>query len=160
MSRKFTLKHSWLFLAFFCAFSITEVEAQDPHFSQFNAAPLQLNPAMAGVYEGQFRVGINYRDQWGSVLGPVPYQTSNVSFDFRVYAFKDDYFGLWGAKIPMSTTWLFVGLLAGREIGIRINLEGKLTREITQMIIKDFLKILLGLAISVILVFIIKILAA
>jgi type IX secretion system PorP/SprF family membrane protein len=94
MSRKFTLKHTWLVLALFCAFGITEVKAQDPHFSQFNAAPLQLNPAMAGVYEGQFRVGINYRDQWGSVLGPVPFQTSAVSFDFRIHAFKDDYFAI------------------------------------------------------------------
>jgi type IX secretion system PorP/SprF family membrane protein len=94
MSRKFTLKHIWLVLAFLCAINIMDVEAQDPHFSQFNAAPLQLNPAMAGVYEGQFRVGVNYRDQWGSVLGPVPFQTSSVSFDFRVYAFKEDYFAI------------------------------------------------------------------
>lgn len=83
----------------------------------------------------------------------------DLIYGIALYAFKDDYFGLWGAKIPMSTTWLFVGLLAGREIGIRINLEGKLTNDITQMIIKDFLKILLGLVISIVLVFIIKILA-
>lgn len=83
----------------------------------------------------------------------------DLIYGIALYAFKDDYFGLWGAKIPMSTTWLFVGLLAGREIGIRINLEGKLTKNITQMIFKDFLKILLGLVISVALVFIIKILA-
>lgn len=94
MSRKFTLKHAWLVLTFLCAIGITTVEAQDPHFSQFNSTPLQLNPAMVGVYEGQFRVGVNYRDQWGSVLGPVPFKTQNVSFDFRVYAFKDDYFAI------------------------------------------------------------------
>lgn len=84
----------------------------------------------------------------------------DLIYGLVLYAFKDDYFGLWGAKIPMSTTWLFVGLLAGREIGIRINLEGKLTRNITEMIIWDFLKIILGLVISVLLVFLIKILAA
>lgn len=83
----------------------------------------------------------------------------DLIYGIALYAFKDDYFGLWGAKIPMSTTWLFVGLLAGREIGIRINLEGRLTKEITQMIGNDFLKISLGLVISVLLVFIIKILA-
>lgn len=94
MSQKFTLKYTWLVLTFLCALGISDVDAQDPHFSQFNATPLQLNPAMAGVYEGQFRVGFNYRDQWGSVLGPVPFQTSNVSFDFRVYAFKEDYFAI------------------------------------------------------------------
>ncbi|MFK7950134.1 MAG: hypothetical protein AB8G11_21260 [Saprospiraceae bacterium] len=84
----------------------------------------------------------------------------DLIYGIALYAFKDDYFGLWGAKIPMSTTWLFVGLLAGREIGIRINVEGKLNNEITQMVIRDFLKILLGLVISIVLVFIIKILAA
>lgn len=83
----------------------------------------------------------------------------DLIYGLALYAFKYDYFGLWGAKIPMSTTWLFVGLLAGREIGIRINIEGKLTKNITQMVIKDFLKILLGLVISIVLVFIIKILA-
>lgn len=80
-------------------------------------------------------------------------------YGLALYAFKDDYFGLWGAKIPMSTTWLFVGLLAGREIGIRINLEGKLTKSTTQMILKDLFKIFLGLMISVLLVVLIKILA-
>ncbi len=94
MSRKFTLKHSWLVLAFLCTWNIADIQAQDPHFSQFNAAALDLNPAMSGVYEGQFRVGFNYRDQWGSVLGPVPFKTSMVSFDFRVYAFKNDYFSI------------------------------------------------------------------
>ena len=29
----------------------------------------------------------------------------------------------------MSTTWVFIGLLAGREIGMRLNLEGKLTKK-------------------------------
>ncbi|MFM8742085.1 MAG: type IX secretion system membrane protein PorP/SprF, partial [Cytophagales bacterium] len=36
------------------------VDAQDPQFSQFYAAPLYLNPAFAGS-TNQNRVGINYR---------------------------------------------------------------------------------------------------
>ena len=42
--------------------------AQDQHFSQFFAAPLSLNPALAGSYDGSFRVGIIYRDQWRAVV--------------------------------------------------------------------------------------------
>jgi type IX secretion system PorP/SprF family membrane protein len=40
--------------------------AQDPHFSQFFAAPLYLNPAMAGT-AGINRVSLNYRNQFPSV---------------------------------------------------------------------------------------------
>ncbi|MEO1714717.1 MAG: hypothetical protein AAFU60_15405 [Bacteroidota bacterium] len=76
-----------------------------------------------------------------------------------LYVFKYDYFGLWGAKIPMSTTWVFIGLLAGREIGLRINLERKVSRTVLGMVFRDLGKILLGLVVSVILVFIIKLMA-
>ncbi len=37
--------------------------AQDPTFTQFYAAPLQLNPAFAGNYRGGL-VAMNYRNQW------------------------------------------------------------------------------------------------
>lgn len=34
---------------------IPESNAQDARFAQFYYAPLQLNPALTGVFEGQFR---------------------------------------------------------------------------------------------------------
>ena len=40
-----------------------KVEAQDPQFSQFYAAPLYLNPAFAGSARCP-RIGLNYRNQW------------------------------------------------------------------------------------------------
>lgn len=40
--------------------------AQDPQYSQYYAAPLYLNPAMAGG-ELTGRVGFNYRNQWPSL---------------------------------------------------------------------------------------------
>lgn len=42
------------------------LQAQDPQFSQFYAAPLYLNPAFAGATQ-QARVGINYRNQWPAI---------------------------------------------------------------------------------------------
>ena len=76
----------------------------------------------------------------------------------------EKFFGLgidmpWTGNLPMSTTWVFIGLLAGREIGMRINLEGKVTKKISRMVFADLGKVFFGLIVSVVLVFIIKLLA-
>lgn len=54
------------------------VYGQDPVFSQFYSAPLQLNPGLAGVaYKPNF--AINYRNQWPSLNKA--YQTYALSYD-------------------------------------------------------------------------------
>lgn len=58
--------------------------------------------------------------------------------------------------VPMSTTWVFIGLLAGREIAIRLRLEKKVKAPIIRMVFLDLGKVLLGLAVSILLVFLIK----
>lgn len=73
-----------------------------------------------------------------------------------LYIFKYNYLGLFEGKLPMSTTWVFIGLLAGRELGIRLNLERKVSKEVTRMIFSDLGKVFFGLLVSVVLVFIIK----
>ncbi|MEY3368244.1 MAG: hypothetical protein RI973_1399 [Bacteroidota bacterium] len=73
-----------------------------------------------------------------------------------LYIFMDDLFGIWGGKLPMSTTWVFVGLLAGRELGIRIMLEKTISSKVGKMVLGDLAKVLLGLVISVLLVYVIK----
>ncbi len=40
--------------------------SQDIHFTQFNLAPLTVNPALTGAFSGSFRLGGLYRDQWSS----------------------------------------------------------------------------------------------
>ncbi len=52
-------------------------QAQDPIYSQYYAAPLQLNPAFAGNTLAPF-ITINYRNQWSSI--PTAYQTYSVSY--------------------------------------------------------------------------------
>lgn len=59
---------------------VVRLSAQDPHFSQFYAAPLMVNPALAGTYEGTFRAGAIYRDQWTSAIDD-PLSTFLVSGD-------------------------------------------------------------------------------
>ena len=54
------------------------------------------------------------------------------------------------SDIPMSTTWVFVGLLAGRELAVyRTFNRDKKIEVIFPMLVSDFLKIMLGLALSV-----------
>ena len=58
----------------------TTSQAQDIHFTQFDLAPLTLNPALTGDYEGTFRVGVMYRDQWASVIDN-PFRTPTAYID-------------------------------------------------------------------------------
>ena len=53
------------------------------------------------------------------------------------------------SHIPMSTTWVFVGLLAGREIAIAWNERHRSRQEVSRLVLSDFAKILAGLVVSV-----------
>ncbi len=70
-----------------CAFT---VQAQDPHFSQITASPLNINPAFTGLIEGQYRVNAIYRDQWSSV--GAKYRTASVGADFRYHITGNDFY--------------------------------------------------------------------
>ncbi|MDX1666577.1 MAG: hypothetical protein R3350_05090 [Saprospiraceae bacterium] len=59
-------------------------------------------------------------------------------------------------NVPMSTTWVFIGLLAGREIAIRFQLQKKISRDTLKMVGLDLAKILFGLVVSILLVYLIK----
>jgi hypothetical protein len=66
-----------------------------------------------------------------------------------VYAFLLLYFKQIN-NIPMSTTWVFVGLLCGRELALNTGLtkKGNL-KMIFPIVAKDFLKLIVGLMVSV-----------
>ena len=65
------------------------------------------------------------------------------------YALVLWYFKIYN-DIPMSTTWVFVGLLAGRELAIHrtFNKDSDVSM-IFPILVGDFLKVMLGLALSV-----------
>ena len=53
-------------------------------------------------------------------------------------------------SLPMSTTWVFVGLLTGRELALSSCLSSKKgIKKVFPMLVKDFLKLLIGLLVSV-----------
>ncbi len=56
--------------------------AQDPHFTQFFASPLTLNPAFTGSFSGDIRVAANYRNQWAQIA--IPYVTGTFSADMNI----------------------------------------------------------------------------
>jgi hypothetical protein len=62
------------------------------------------------------------------------------------------------SNLPMSTTWVFVGLLAGREIGLVWRLGVRPARELAPLVFKDLAKVTTGLVASVLLVYLIRIL--
>lgn len=63
-----------------CILGTTRVSAQiDPHFSQYYANPLWLNPGLTGVMNGDYRVNINAKQQWSSISNS--YLTAGASFD-------------------------------------------------------------------------------
>src|SRR5437773_5768806 len=56
--------------------------SQDPSFSQFFSSPLNINPALTGNINADWRAISNFRDQW---IGPAsPYATGTISFDRKI----------------------------------------------------------------------------
>ncbi len=60
-------------------------------------------------------------------------------------------------NVPMSTTWVFIGILAGREIAIRFLLDGgKFSSRTFRTVGSDLLKVFVGLVISIGLVYLMQ----
>ena len=69
-------------LVFFAIFSFSFLSyGQDPHFTQYYANPVYLNPALAG---GEYcpRIITNYRNQWPMLAGS--FETYSFSFDLTL----------------------------------------------------------------------------
>jgi len=59
--------------------------------------------------------------------------------------------------IPMSTTWVFVGLLCGRELAVYRHFKSEEgIKVVFPMLVSDFMKMMLGLALSVVLIWVIS----
>lgn len=82
-----------ILFSFILTLGVTTVNAQDAHLSMYDAAPLFLNPAMTGVFKGDWRLHAHYRTQWKAVNFK-PYNTALISFDIPVKK--------WGFGIQMS----------------------------------------------------------
>jgi type IX secretion system PorP/SprF family membrane protein len=90
------IKKIFLILAVMAA-SLTEVSAQDLHFSQFFETPLLCNPALAGIFTGDYRIQGVYRDQWNSFTNA--YRTGSFNGEYKLPVGKTDDFLTLGLQI-------------------------------------------------------------
>lgn len=68
-------------LLLFFLLVIKFASSQDINFSQFYEIPLLRNPALAGIFSGDYRITSAYRNQWQSVT--VPYRTLALGMEYK-----------------------------------------------------------------------------
>ena len=73
-------KSFWMIVLFMAGLA---AKAQDPHFSQFFAAPMLINPASTGDVPDGTRISLNYRKQWSGLTSP--FTTGVFSCDTKVF---------------------------------------------------------------------------
>lgn len=85
------------FIIFGCFVSfVHQVYGQGMHFSQYYNAPMLLSPANTALMpESDYRIGVNYRNQWSTV--PVPFHTMAAYGDFQMF------------RNTAETNWLGIG---------------------------------------------------
>lgn len=85
-----------IFTLLFVVFLTFQGFSQDPHLSMFYNAPQQLNPALTGVFNGNYRFNMLYRSQWGEILrdeSVSQFRTMVAGTDFR-FAINKNAIGL------------------------------------------------------------------
>lgn len=80
-----------------CSFIHNRTLAQDIHFSQFFETPLLRNPGLAGIFTGDYRLQMVYRDQWRSVTDG--YKTASLNGEYKLPVGKADDFVTVGGQI-------------------------------------------------------------
>ncbi len=63
---------------------------QDIHFSQFFEAPLLRNPSLAGIFTGDIRAQLVYRDQWNSFTNA--YRSGSFNAEYKMPVGKSNDF--------------------------------------------------------------------
>ncbi len=75
------------------------LRGQDMHFSQFSGSTMHLSPAAVGMMEDRRRLNLQYRNQWGTILGKDDaFKTMALTYEERKDLRSTDFFG-WGVGI-------------------------------------------------------------
>jgi type IX secretion system PorP/SprF family membrane protein len=109
------MKRTALLIGFMALMKMQSL-AQDPHFSQFFASPLTLNPALTGKFDGVFRAAGNYRDQWPAISKA--FVTSTLSLDAPMLINRINPNDTWGVGLMAMTDRTANGILNSNYISI------------------------------------------
>lgn len=129
---QFLYKQLLFTLSLYCL-SATALYGQDPVFSQFYAAPLQLNPAFAGTGFAP-RIALNYRNQWLGINNA--YTTYSASYEQSLEQLNSgigivamsDVAGDGIYKTNQFSAIYAYNLQVNRNIGIKFGLQGGYTQ--------------------------------
>lgn len=117
-----------IFPLFLILGSVISTNAQDIHFSQFYFSPMNLNPALTGVFPQDIRFSGIYRKQWQSVS--VPYMTFSGAYDTKIFH-KISENGFFGAGIIFNYDKQGYGSLGGPELKLaQLTLSGSYTQRL------------------------------
>ncbi len=72
--------------------SLQSFAQADIHFSQFYETSVLRNPALTGVFEDDYKLGVYYRTQWGSISHPYVTKVISAETHFSASRTSDDFF--------------------------------------------------------------------
>lgn len=94
-SKKPLLKYALLAI---CIVASGAAFSQDIHFTQFFTNPLILNPAQTGDFNGNYRIGFNFKGEWPWAIGTTPYnyhtESPYVDFSFLENKLRSGWMGI------------------------------------------------------------------
>jgi type IX secretion system PorP/SprF family membrane protein len=107
------------FLIFIFSFILSGYSfSQDPHYSQFFASPLTLNPANTGNFDGSYRAIANFRNQWPSFNNA--YKTYTISLDAPILEKKIPEYDRLGIGIVAMSDRSGNGLLSENDVAFSV----------------------------------------
>lgn len=109
-------------LCFSICICSNNLAAQDPQFSQYYAAPLYMNPGLAGINQ-QGRAGINYRNQWPNISAS--FETYSAFLDYNIDEYNSS------AGIIVTTDKEGIEGLRSTTIGLQYAYQLRLNHEWT-----------------------------
>ncbi len=96
---------------------------QDLHYSQRFSSPLNLSPALAGLYGGEHRFIANARNQWNNV--PVDYLSFSGSYDTKI-KYEPGKSGFWGLGFQFNHDVAGDSRLALTQLGLNLSYTKRL----------------------------------
>lgn len=110
------------------------VSAQDHIYSQFYNAPVYLNPALTGQFEGDIRFNALYRNQWTGLASDFSYMSA--SGDLNLHQFNSG-IGLIFNRSSEGTAYLvknnialsYAYIIGGDDFALSFGLQGGITNQ-------------------------------